>query len=217
MSRGFTLIELLIALMIFALMSAAAYRSIDSLIASRTTVEQTTADVQTLNTAMTRLERDVQVALPRSRIAESGVREPAFYALQNTAIVTWTRAGFAGGDVVTTGNTNNANNLITQNTPQRVGYRLRNGNFEFLLWPRLDASPRLEPEVTTLLANVQSVRWRFLGNRGSWSQVWPMVRNEIGVDPNDLARELPRAVEVSITFNTGEQIVRLMPVIARGA
>ncbi len=197
--RAFTLVELLIALAIFALISAAAYRALDLLISARAQTERATAELNIISTALQRLENDVQVALPRSRIGESGAREPAFYAPQNSSVISWTRAGFAGA----------GSDQPEAAAPQRVGFRLQNGIWEFLLWPRLDSASRLTPEVTPLMEQVQSVRWRFWSSASGWQERWPLTSDAAAFE------SLPALVEITLIRNNGEQLQRLIPILAR--
>jgi general secretion pathway protein J len=208
-TRGFTLIEVLVALAIFAVMSAAAYRALDVLVTGRSQVEASTAQVQAVAQTIARIERDAQALLPRSRISESGIREPALHAPQFSSVIAWTRAGFAG----------EADGSSAQ-APQRVGYRLKGGTLEYLLWSRLDASPRLEPEATALLTQVQSVRWRFWSNRTGWVEQWPVVSiqsTQLTQTQSNALIELPSAIEVTVTRNNGDAFTRLLPVLVKAS
>lgn len=61
--RGFTLIEVLVAVLIFALISAAAYVAIDTLLRTRQALHQRAQSLQQLQKAMGRFERDLRQAM----------------------------------------------------------------------------------------------------------------------------------------------------------
>lgn len=76
----------------------------------------------------------------------------------------------------------------------RLGYRLRDGRLELLIWPVLDRAPATVPEIYPLLEGVDNLRFRHLDVNGNWQEFWPMAGS------NDM---LPRGVEVEVTFRDG--------------
>jgi type II secretion system protein J len=89
-----------------------------------------------------------------------------------------------------------------QGDMRRVGYRLRGGTLEYLVWPALDSAPGSAPLVSPAMENVIELRLRALGHDGKWSAVWPA--------PGQL-RSLPRAIEVQLALSGGARITRLFP------
>ena len=86
----------------------------------------------------------------------------------------------------------------------RVGYRLAGDRLERLLWPVAESVPGQPPRVSTLLAGVNSVRFRFLNEYAVWRPFWPV--------PQDV-RLRPNAVEISLTLESGEAITRLFSLL----
>jgi general secretion pathway protein J len=89
-----------------------------------------------------------------------------------------------------------------QSVPRRVGYRLRDGALEYLVWPDLDAAPGSAPAAYELLGDVADLQWQALDADGRWTTEWPAQRP---------ATALPRAVSVRIVLAGGESITRILP------
>jgi general secretion pathway protein J len=86
--------------------------------------------------------------------------------------------------------------------PQRVAYRLRNGNVERLSWTALDAAPREQPTAIAILGSVRSLSFRFLDPKsGEWRLAWA---------PPGSNQPVPAAVEATVELASGEKIVRLI-------
>ena len=80
--------------------------------------------------------------------------------------------------------------------PRRVGYRLREGTVQYLLWSQgLDSGP--PAAAYAVLANVADLRLTALREDGTWVPVWPA------------GQALPRAVSVELALVTGERVSRL--------
>src|SRR5207253_8006967 len=71
-SKGFTLVELLVALAIFALMSAFAYRALDGMLEARVSLQKESRKWRDVALAIGRLERDLGAALPRRALGSNG-------------------------------------------------------------------------------------------------------------------------------------------------
>lgn len=82
--------------------------------------------------------------------------------------------------------------------PRRVGYRLREGAVEYLLWPPVAAAPA-QPSGHAVLAGVAELRFSALREDGTWTPVWPP------------GATLPRAVAVELVLARGERLARLFP------
>jgi type II secretion system protein J len=89
-----------------------------------------------------------------------------------------------------------------QSVPRRVGYRLRDGALEYLVWPDLDAAPGSAPAAYELLGDVADLQWQALDSDGRWTTEWPAQRP---------ATALPRAVSMRIVLAGGESITRILP------
>ena len=189
---GFTLLELVVALAIFALISVFAYRALDLVLETRIKVTAEGKKWRDITLLFTRMEQDM------SRLANRPVRDsrdllsPALIGEpvpvgEDDAQLAFTRMGLEGqsgvlGDV------------------QRLGYRLKNGKVEMLVWPVLDQAPRTRPEAETLLSGVKGMEIRYLGAEGTWWTRWPKP---------GVPGELPRALEITLELPSGERMSRL--------
>lgn len=83
--------------------------------------------------------------------------------------------------------------------PRRVGYRLREGMVEYLLWPSGAAALAQPSSAQPALGGVAELRFTVLREDGTWTSVWPP------------ARTVPRAVAVELVLARGERVTRLYP------
>lgn len=191
-AAGFTLVELLVALAIFALLSAFAYRGLNAMLESREALERESRKWRDLAVFVGRLERDLAAVLNRNATGASGtVLAPVSSALEAGA----SREGLA----LTRSGTPLQENALA--APQRIAYRLHEGRIERLSWAGLDAAPRDEPVAVPVLAGVGALGVRFLDPRGEWRAQWGLPGS---------GEALPLAVEVTLTLASGERIVRLV-------
>jgi general secretion pathway protein J len=191
-SRAFTLVELLIALAIFALLSAFAYRGLAVMLESREALERDSRRWRDLALFVARFERDVQAALDRPAIGASGTTLGALSS----------RLDLPGADglaLTRAGATLYANDLAA---PQRVGYRFREGRVDRLAWPAVDAGPRAEVQATPVLEDVRALGFRFLDRGFEWRRDWALPA----------AQGRPLAVEMTLELSGGEKIVRVVDI-----
>ena len=194
-SRGFTLIEVLIALTIFAIMSALAYRGLTSILDARDRVAQENRKWREISIFFARLEADLVNAVARDIRNSNNLTEAAFignasFAKETEGQLMFTRMGLPGASG-------------TLAAPQRFGYRIKQGIVEELVWPVLDQGQRTVPAVYPLLAGVSTLRLRYLDSANQWRDTWPGLGS--GTTP-----PLPKAVEVVLTLDSGETITRLL-------
>jgi general secretion pathway protein J len=193
--RAFTLVELLVALAIFALLSAFAYRSLALLLDSREALERDARKWRDLALFVGRFERDVQALLPRPATGPSGTAQAALSSLIDLGGAT------ARGLALTrSGASFQANALAA---PQRIAYRLAEGRVERLTWQALDVGPRAEAAVTPVLEEVRALEFRFLPPGGDWLGDWGLPGS---------GSAIPRAVEMTVRLASGERIVRVVEV-----
>lgn len=192
LSKGFTLIELLIALTIFVVMAATAYRGLSAILDARQRVEQENRKWRSVALFYARLENDLEAALDRP---VRGTTDLSLAALvgntlavgEDDAQLAFTRSGYAG----------QAGSL---SAAQRVGYRLHGETLELLTWAALDQAPRSHPETNPALQGVTQFALRYLDRNGNWQTQWPLPGRNAG---------LPTAVEASITLRSGETVQRI--------
>lgn len=199
-NRGFTLVELLVALAIFALMSAFAYRGLTGMLESREVLASESRKWRDVALFVGRFERDLHAVLNRRAASASGAPQAAVSSTIDTGAgqtpgLSFTRSGGALHD-----------NALA--APQRVAYRLREATVERLAWPAVDAAPRSEPGVVPVLTGAKALNLRFLDARGEWRATWGLFGS---AETMANAREaLPAAVEMTLELASGERIVRLV-------
>jgi general secretion pathway protein J len=193
-ARAFTLVELLIALAIFALLSAFAYRGLAVLLESREALDRDSRKWRDVALFVGRFERDVQAALDRPATGPSGTPQSPISSLLDLGGTT------ASGLAITrAGATLYANELAA---PQRVGYRLAEGRVDRLAWPGVDAGPRAEAAATPVLENVRSLGFRFLDRNLEWRRDWALPATQ----------GMPLAVEMTLELAGGEKILRVVDI-----
>lgn len=149
--RGFTLLEVLVALAVFAVVAAIAYRGLDQVATNKAHLDQEMRFWRELSLVMDRLEADFTQVVPQSRIdAEGRLRPPFFYG----RVEEENRLELIRFDAT--------------KQPVRVGYRLREGKLEMLLWPE---SARVK--VYPLLERVERFDLAFLDQDQNWRKDWP--------------------------------------------
>ena len=147
-ARAFTLVELLVALAIFAILSAFAYRGLASMLDNREALQRETRKWRDVTLFVGRIERDLAAVLNRTAIGTSGTPQPAV----SSALEGRQREGLS---FTRSGSFLQENSLAA---PQRVAYRFREGRIERLLWAGVDAAPRDEPAPVTVLASAHRTR-----------------------------------------------------------
>lgn len=190
-ARGFTLIELMVAVAIFSAIAAIAYGSVAALLRARERLENSAADLRSLQTALSSFERDVRSAVARS------VREP--YGDSRAALV-----GERGGLTLTRLRSGGLADAAAQT--QRVGYVLEGQRWSRLAWPVADAAPSTRPRAATLLDAVNGVSIRYLDEQGQWREVWPAA----GVAANARLEALPRAIDLRVAVAEFGEVRRII-------
>jgi general secretion pathway protein J len=190
--NGFTLIELLVSLTILALLSVAGYRSLNAVIQTRTSITAETQKWQHLSSFFARLEQDIAQVAHRSVRDSGGLTQPewighAVIVGNDDAELTFTRAGISDQG-------------LTQLAPQRIAYRLEQGNIVLLSWKNLDQAEREKPVRYTLLEGVREFKWRYLDALGNWQTQWP---------PGKITNTLPQATELTLTLYNGDKLTRI--------
>ena len=200
-ARGLTLVELLVAVAIFGILSAFAYRALTVVLDSRGRIEQENRKWRGLALFFARLEQDVATAVPRPVRDPGDVLSPAFVGSPtgvriNEGALMLTRTALAPEP-----------NALE--APRRLGYRLRGTVVELLTWSVLDQGPRTEPRVVAVLDGAKSLDLRYLDPRGQWHLAWPPPLAA------PAPAVLPVAIEVRLELVSGERITRLLPTAAR--
>lgn len=184
---GLTLIELMVAVTLLALVTVMAYRGLDSMTRAndRTLIESERWRAATL--FLERFAADVSQPVNRS------VRGPA-----GTPLAAW------WGRTLTNPEGADAQFEFSRKSPPgqddaRIGYRLREGNIELMVWRVMDRAPVSAAEVYPILENVSALRFQYLDAQAVWRDQWPVMA----------AEPLPRAVSVEFTLANGPTVRRI--------
>ncbi len=194
-ARGFTLIELLVALAIFAILSGFAYRSLTALLETRERLQAESRKWRDASVFVGRFERDLRAVLDRAATSPSGT--PLAPVSSSVAIAAAQARGLA---LTRLGSPLQESALAA---PQRVAYLLHDGRVERFLWSSVDAAPRDEPAPVVVLSGVRALDFRFL-SKNEWRPTWGL--------PGSPDR-IPAAVEMAVTLDSGERIVRLVDLV----
>ena len=196
LEAGLTLIELLVAVALLAVITTMAYRGLDSV--SRSSARNLAEGEYWQGVALLFERIASDVAQPARRPVRAGTdkAEP---------LPEWWGRAMSGAGDATSGDPAAAQLEFTRKSPQgrdevRLGYRLRDGKVELLLWPVLDRAPGTRPEIYVLLEGVTNLRFRHMDTSGAWQDIWP-VAGVVGA--------LPRALAVEITLKDGVTLQRL--------
>ena len=197
--RAFTLIELLVAMTIFAVLAVISYRALDSLFKTREHLTVQSSRLRDVALLFARLENDFSVVIARrvrnaDNQLDDALRLSPLLPAANDASLVFTRSGFGGSVGLSSG-------------PQRMGYRLRDGILELVMWPQLDMAPRILPQAHAALTDVREAKWRAMDRAGNFVSEWRSTGAEG-------ATYFPSALELSITLSSGEQYTRLFTLAA---
>ena len=190
--RGFTLLELLAAMAVLVVLGALGFRGLSSVLEAESRLQAETSRWNELALLFSQISEDMTMAVERPVRGLAGRTSPAL-SLQastdsNQPQLVLTRLGVGEGSVA-------------QSAPRRVGYRLREGKLEYLVWPSPDGVPGVPPAAYVALEQVTSVQWEALDADGRWVNAWPT---------GPAVNALPRAVSVRLALADGGEVTRIL-------
>jgi general secretion pathway protein J len=169
---GFTLLELLAALAVLAVLASLSFRGLSSVLDGEAHVREEARRWREIGLLLGQLREDISSAM-----------EARGLALGSSAQAQLVLTRFADEPAA---------------PPRRVGYRLREGTVEYLLWPYGGDAGAPPAAAYAVLDNVAELRLSALRDDGTWAPVWPAG-----------SQALPRALAVELALTSGERVTRL--------
>ena len=190
--RGFTLLELLAAMAVLAVLGAMGFRGLSSVLEAESRLQAETRRWNDLALLFSQLGEDTTMAVERPVRELAGRTSPALSLQAPTdptqPYLVLTRLGIGEGSAA-------------QSAQRRVGYRLREGKLEYLVWPSPDGAPGVPPAAYVALEHVASMHLQALDADGRWGTSWPAGR---------AANVLPRAISVRLALAGGDEVTRIL-------
>ncbi len=190
--RGFTLLELLAAMAVLAVLGAMGFRGLSSVLEAESRLQAETRRWNDLALLFSQLGEDTTMAVERPVRELAGRTSPALSLQAPTdptqPYLVLTRLGIGEGSAA-------------QSAQRRVGYRLREGKLEYLVWPSPEGAPGVQPAAYVALEQVASMHWEALDADGRWVNAWPAGR---------AANVLPRAISVRLALVGGDEVTRIL-------
>jgi len=182
-----TLLELLIVIVIFTIVSTAAYSGLQNSLKAEESFSAAMKDLEAVQMSLALFQRDVMQLSPRPIRDAYGDSAPAVILVNGRELVI-TRGG------------NFSSLKLDQTELTRVAYALRDEQFIRSYWRQLDSTPGDQPLGASLLRNVTDLQIRVLDQNNAWHVDWPL---------SDAARI--RALEIRLEVRDWGEIRRLLP------
>lgn len=200
--KGFTLLELMVAIVIFSMISTAAYKLFMSVTRAHEVTQSVLDELDKLQRAEIVLEKDLFQMVRRPVRDESG-RQQAALKLPGTGgvLIEFSRSGWQ-------------NPLqTTRSTLQRVAYTMEGNELIRYYWPMLDRAPDTPRIRQSVMSGVSSVKFRFLDENKRWVNAWPPVQKFQPNAPGDNLTQMPGAVEMAIVHEKMGSMITVVPLI----
>ena len=204
-SKGFTLLELMIAIMLFAMISTAAYKLFDSVSRAQLVTDGILDRLDEIQRAQLILEKDLFQMAARPVRDEFGDSQPAVKSPSRDGFaLEFTRSGWR-----------NPLQELRSNL-QRVAYDLEEGELVRYYWLTLDRAPDPVQIRQVILSNVQGLKLRFMDEKKRWSSSWPPAKQSQGPKPAGEAKKaedpvMPRAIELTLQHASFGTLVTILP------
>ncbi|MGB1272331.1 MAG: type II secretion system minor pseudopilin GspJ [Endozoicomonas sp.] len=201
---GFTLLELMIAILLFSMISLAAYKLFESVSRAQQVSESVLDRLDIMQRAEIILEKDLFQAISRPVRNALGEKQPSLKSPVDAGIlIEFTRAGWR-------------NPLWEiRSDLQRVAYAREGDELVRYYWPMLDRTPETPQVRQTVMFGVKGVRFRFLDEKKKWVNAWPPPGKASQKKGTEGGQEtsMPAAVEVTIQHEQYGSMVTVVPMI----
>lgn len=189
--QAMTLMEILIAMVIFGLLASMGYGGLSNVIDLQKQQNRIQNDQEDLQRVLLIMARDFYQIVPRPIRGNSGAFVASVSFDANSNAIEFTRSGNS--------------HPITFNRSQflRVGYRLEDDTLYRLHWHHLDRVLSAVEQKNPLLRQVQSIQYRFMNEKRSWSKRW---------SPKNINR-IPAAIAMILTMDNNVQYVHTFPLV----
>ena len=170
-ARGFTLLEMMLALVVFAMVSLAAWQMLNTMTRARDVQSQHEARLRELDYAFLLMKQDFRQLVDRAPRVDTAVGTHSLLVEEGMLDsddqgISFVRAGWQ-----------NSGHRLPRSNLQRVYYRLKDDVLERGYDPVLDKPPENDTEFRPLLTEVESLTFRFYVE-GQWEETlmeskWP--------------------------------------------
>lgn len=212
--QGFTLIELMVAILIFAMISTAAYKLFDSVSRAQQVTDGILDRLDVMQRTLIVIEKDLFQIAPRPIRDEFGDRQKALQAPGiNGELVEFTRFGWK-----------NPLKEIRSNL-QRVAYILEGDELVRYYWPMLDRAP--DPIVIrqVLMSEIAGARMKFMDEKKRWQPNWPPQTKVQGFPADTGGKQvkqeeqpqMPHAIELTLQHRDFGSLTTILPLITNKA
>lgn len=213
--RGLTLLELLIALSIFALMGAVAYRLLAGVIEGQRQANIQADELAALQKTLTTLDQDINAWLDRP-VSLNGELQSSLILHEDYPILL-TRSGWRNPLQLPRSQLQRVAYDIGQHPskdePGSRYYQDQSNYLRRLSWPVLDQIQNLEPRVQVLLAGVDAIDVWVISRRNKLVRrhhEWPLLQQNSTDNP--LTAADVAAIELHLQHRTLGELTRLYKV-----
>jgi len=191
LERGFTLLEVLVALAVFAIVTALAYKGLDSIATTRQRLDEEMRMWRRIELVFDRISLDVTQVAPRTWKNSAGKE------ISPVLGTTSTSGSQCQLDIIRFG---------SDHVPIHVRYSLQKGNFT------LDLVPDADTLITSsggadhygsnvLLDNVKRCDMAFMDTKNDWQSHWPLSTT--------VTKDRPRGIRLRLTLADQGQFERM--------
>jgi len=184
---GVTLLELLIVIVIFTIVSTAAYSGLQNSLKAEESFSEAMKDLEAVQMSLTLFQRDVMQLSPRAIRDAYGDYEAALVLVD-------------GRDLVFTRGGNFSSLKLDQTELTRVAWSLQDEQLVRSYWRQLDSTQGDQPLGASVLGNVSDLRIRVLDQNNNWYLDWPIASSG-----------KIRALEITLEVGDWGEIRRLLP------